>query len=177
MKRRKLFGLFGLGAITAIGGGSIWLSLPRDHPLLAFDLALETLGGLDLSSIQHTGDWELARIFNHLRQGVDFSIDGYPEEKSPLFQKTVGKLAFNVFQARGKMSHALNEVIPGEQVATTNLMTAEQARAELIKSLSAFQDHGGALQPHFAFGTLSKEQYAIAHVMHINNHMDELNVG
>ena len=67
------------------------------------DRAFQRLDGLDLSTIDSTGDWQLGRMFSHLAQGVEFSMTGYPIQKPKLFQATVGTVAFKVFEMRGKM--------------------------------------------------------------------------
>jgi hypothetical protein len=137
----------------------------------ALDIAFRRLDALDLSAIQSTGDWNLGRTFSHLAQGVEFSMTGYPEEKPRLFQMTAGKLAFTVFKLRGKMSHGLDEPIPGEVIGD---VTADAGLHRLVTSLEHFRDHTGPLRPHFAFGALGKDQFALAHLMHIENHLQEV---
>jgi hypothetical protein len=39
-----------------------------------------------------------------------------------------------------------------------------------------FQAYTGPLKPHFAYGDLSRSDYALAHVLHIANHQDEIAV-
>ncbi|MFK7875115.1 MAG: DUF1569 domain-containing protein, partial [Paracoccaceae bacterium] len=94
----------------------------------ALSIAFSRLEALDLQHIESTGDWELGRIFSHLAQGVEFSVHGYPQPKPKLFQATVGKLAFTVFDKRNRMSHALNQPIPGENIAP---LTADQGLQRL----------------------------------------------
>jgi hypothetical protein len=137
----------------------------------ALDTAFRRLDALDLSAIQSTGDWDLGRTFSHLAQGVEFSMTGYPEEKPRLFQMTAGKLAFTVFKLRGRMSHGLDEPIPGEVIGD---VSADEGLQRLWQSLEHFRDHTGALRPHFAFGALGKDQFALAHLMHIENHLEEV---
>ncbi len=140
----------------------------------ALDTAFRRLDELDLSAIQSTGDWDLGRTFSHLAQGVEFSMSGYPEEKPKLFQMTAGKLAFTVFKMRGRMSHGLDEPIPGEVIGD---VSADAGLHRLVRSLETFRDFNGALRPHFAFGALGKDQFALAHLMHIENHLEEVRLG
>jgi len=140
----------------------------------ALDTAFRRLDALDLTAIQSTGDWDLGRTFSHLAQGVEFSMTGYPAEKPKLFQMTAGKLAFTVFKLRGRMSHGLDEPIPGEVVGE---VSADAGLNRLVTSLEQFRDFDGALRPHFAFGSLGKDQFALAHLMHIENHLEEVRVG
>jgi len=116
MERRSSIKLLALGGIAlATAGGYHWLSKTRDHPQLAIDRTLERLDKLNVAELQGTGSWDVARTFNHLAQSID------PKMKSPVFQNTVGQLAFSVFQARGKMSHDLEEAIPGESIQESNV--------------------------------------------------------
>ncbi len=100
-------------------------------------------------------------------------MTGYPELKSGLFRHTLGRVAYNLFQTRGEMRHNRAEAIPGEVIEASN---PEVARQRLIASLTAFQTFVADLRPHFAYGTLPKEAYAKAHVMHINDHLPEFRV-
>ena len=97
---------------------------------------------------------------------------GYPEHKSWLFKHTVGSLAFAVFSGKGSMNHSLDEAIPGAPALLAQ-GDAEQALLRLRRALVDFRDYSGALQPHFAYGELTREEYEQAHVMHLNNHLDE----
>ncbi len=138
------------------------------------DTAFRRLDTLDLSAIGSTDNWGLGRTFSHLAQGVEFSMSGYPESRPRLFQMTAGKLAFAVFSLRGRMSHELDEVIPGEVVAE---VSPDEGLSRLWTSLAAFRDFDGPLRPHFAFGHLGKDRFARAHLLHVENHLDEVQGG
>ena len=86
-------------------------------------------------------------------------------------QRTVGKLAYRVFRARGAMRHGLDQVIPGEVVDEEG--ETQDAIRRLKSALLAFKGHDADLKPHFAYGALTKDEYAIAHILHINNHLEE----
>ena len=79
---------------------------------------------LDLSSMESTGDWGLGRTFNHLAQGVEFSMTGYPKPKPKLFQMTAGKLAF-----AGPMSDESGEEMQGMGMMVYRAASFEEARA------------------------------------------------
>ncbi len=174
-RRSAIKYLIGGSAIAAVGGGYHWLMKERDLSELAMDLMLERLNELDVTRIEKSGEWEVARTFNHLAQSVEFSLDGFPILKSPLFRNTAGQLAFSVFQANGRMTHGLDEAIPGEIIDGAG-SDPLQARQRLIAALARFESHAGQLQPHFAYGELDKTQYSIAHVMHISNHLEEFQI-
>jgi Protein of unknown function (DUF1569) len=44
-------------------------------------------------------------------------------------------------------------------------------------ALQRFDAHTQALKPHFAYGALSKSDYALAHVMHVNDHLSLVRMG
>jgi hypothetical protein len=125
------------------------------------------------SGWKSTGAWNLAQVFNHAAQSVEYSLRGFPEMKPGLFRHTVGTLAFTVFDARGAMSHGLAEPIPGAPVLAA-ADPLEPAIARLLKSLDEFEAHQGPLAPHFAYGALDKAQFTRAHLMHLANHWQEI---
>jgi len=137
----------------------------------------ECVGWLDAleaaPSVKTTGAWPLSTILDHLAQSIEMSIDGFPQPKSPLFQKTAGRTAFAVFRMKGRMSHGLDQPIPGAPSLSAGSDWKPSAQ-RLRRAISRFESHDGALQPHFAYGVLSKGDYALAHGMHIANHQDEI---
>jgi hypothetical protein len=122
---------------------------------------------------KHTGSWTLAQMLNHAAQSIDYSIDGFPEMKSALFRGAVGSVAFAVFQARGRMSHTLDEPIPGAPALDAQA-PLEPAITRALAALRRFEAHSGALAPHFAYGALDKPQYTRAHLMHVANHWTQV---
>lgn len=150
--------------------------MPAIAPVaLSLDAALARLDELAGQSLSSAGEWAPAQVFAHLAQSVEYSMGGFPKHKPMAFKLTAGALAFKVFRRRGRMSHPLAEAIPGapslaqEQDPGFSLLRLRQA-------LTAFAAHREPLKPHFAFGHLSKSDYAIAHVLHLNNHLSELSV-
>lgn len=174
MNRRK----FILGAIASgafVGSGSVWLAIDENQEPLDIDFALSKLSHLMEQNPTATGEWNLYQIFIHCAQSVEYSMSGYPEHKSDLFKSTLGKTAFSLFSAKRKMTHALNEAIPG----APNFPRAENISAAFERfkqSLIDFKHYEGILAPHFAYGQLSKLQYEAAHVMHFNNHLLEIEI-
>ncbi len=134
--------------------------------------AMSAIEGL-AKGYKHTGEWTLAQMLNHAAQSIDCSIDGFPEMKSALFRSAIGSVAFAVFQARGKMTHALAEPLPGAPVLDASA-PLEPAIARAQAALRRFEAHTGALAPHFAYGALDKAQYTRAHLLHLANHWAEV---
>lgn len=120
-----------------------------------------------------TAGWPLSQVLQHAAQSIEYSLDGFPEPKSALFQGTVGKGAWSVFNARGRMSHSLTEPIPGAP-ALDAALPLERASTRLLAAIERFERHAGALQPHFAYGALDKRAYTRAHLMHLANHWTEV---
>lgn len=143
------------------------------HPFSTIDQAVGALQALPLASARATGAWTLPQVLVHLAQSVEFSMVGFPEMKPAIFRATLGRAAFAVFDARGAMSHPLDQPIPGA-AALAEERDLPAARARLVAALQAFQSHTGPLQPHFAYGELDPAAYARAHLMHLGQHWSEI---
>lgn len=158
-----------------------WVFLPgasiADTPKVqSLDDVMRWLDRLERATqVQSTTDWKMSAVLEHMAQSVDMSMDGFPESKSALFQSTLGTAAFAVFRLRGKMSHGLTEPIPGAPA----LPQSEDFKPGIVRLRSAvkrFQAYAGPLKPHFAYGALSRADFALAHTLHIANHQDEITV-
>jgi hypothetical protein len=173
MRRRNV--LIAGATVVATAGTAGWIALPKGTRELTIASASNQLAKFKGAKIKHTGGWTPAQVFEHLAQSVDYSMTGFPESKSALFQSTAGAAAFTVFQAKGAMKHGLTEAIPGAPALATN-GDQDAALDRLLKSLNAFDAFNGTLKPHFAYGTLDKTSYAAAHAMHVFNHLTEFSV-
>nr|WP_316641019.1 DUF1569 domain-containing protein [uncultured Roseateles sp.] len=166
MKRRHF-----LASPALLLPGWIRADTPKVQTL---DQALLWLSGLENAvSARTTGTWPLGAVLDHLAQSIEMSLHGYPQPNSALFQHTAGAAAFAVFKWRGKMSHRLDEPIPGAPPLPMQgdwKIGAERLR----RAINGFEAHTGPLKPHFAYGALSKADFAAAHSMHIANHQDEV---
>ena len=131
------------------------------------------LDRLERSRPRATGAWPLSSVLDHLAQSIEMSMDGFPQPRGALFQKTAGTAAFAVFKWRGRMSHGLAEPIPGAPGLRAGA-DWRPAAARLRQAIARFDSHAAKLQPHFAYGDLSKSDYAVAHALHIANHQDEI---
>ena len=131
------------------------------------------LGLRDSAPTLANPQWNLAQMLQHAAQSVEFSLQGFPAPKPAWFQATLGRAAFAVFDARGAMTHSLEEPIPGAPA-----LDAAQALGlsvqRLLDAMDAFDAHSGPLRPHFAYGELTREQYRRAHLMHLANHWQQL---
>lgn len=170
MQRRQFLKLGALGGVAAAGTGFWALSTCAPPGELSLQGAQRVLAGLAGKQLHSLKGWSPAEVFNHCAQSIEYSISGYPELKPGWFRHSVGPLAFGVFAARGAMRHPLDEAIPG---ATPLQLPVSQAEAllRLQRAFADFAAYRGELQPHFAYGALSRGDYAQAHVLHLYNHL------
>lgn len=172
MKRRDF--LVTGAALAGIQAVPAWADTPTVRSLddaKAWTLRLE-----QSAKAQSTGAWPLVAMLEHMAQSVEMSMTGFPQAKPAIFQGTAGAAAFAFFRWRGRMSHSLSEPIPGAPALATS-GDWRAAAGRLRNAIVRFERHQGPLKPHFAYGVLSKTDFAIAHVLHIANHQDEVALG
>src|SRR5690606_32815394 len=153
---RRRFLLTG-AALGAAGLGAGCLSSQAADRALSFstfdDALLEMERLHRLSPRSQSAQWNWAQTLVHCAQSIEFSLYGYPQARSALFQRTVGKAAFEVFAWRGRMSHDLSEPIPGA-AALASEADPQASLQRLHAVVAEFRQHTGALQPHFAYNAL-----------------------
>jgi len=71
------------------------------------------------------------------------------------------------------MSHDLAEPIPGAPALGAGA-DWKPAALRLRQAIVRFNEYSGPLKRHFAYGALSKPEFALAHSLHIANHQDEI---
>ncbi|MBI4818501.1 MAG: DUF1569 domain-containing protein [Deltaproteobacteria bacterium] len=106
----------------------------------------------------------------HCAQSIELSISGFPQLRGLVVRRLVGPLVFRRFARRGFMKHALKAQIPGAAEIDPNT-TVEAGRARLEAAIEAFRAHDGTLAEHFAYGRLSRDEYELAHSMHVADHL------
>lgn len=167
--------VIGVG-IGVTGAGYFALSGEGNDGPLTLEVAIKQLDNLSGKTLSSSGDWDPAQIFNHCAQSVEMSMSGYAEHKSQWFKNTAGQLAFSLFSLKGSMLHGLSDPIPGAPLLPP-LQPVQSALARLRTSLIDFSQYNGEPAAHFAYGQLSKQQYILAHVMHLNNHFQQIIIG
>ena len=142
------------------------------------DLAhtMRTFERLREAPLHTRSGWDLAHVLHHSAQSIEYSLNGFPQMKPAWFRASLGAMAFAVFSARGKMSHGLEEPIPGAPVIASG-QPLNAAVVHLMDVLNRFERHSSALAPHFAYGALSKSEYTRAHLMHLANHWELVDAG
>jgi len=173
-ERRRSLRLLGAGIATATLAAPVVVSAVHPAPLreprfASVNDALRTLGALKAEPARMAGAWDLPHVLHHVAQSIEFSLTAFPRPKPAWFQATLGSYAFALFDARGQMTHGLDEPVPGAaDIAQGQALVPAVDHA--IAALQAFERHTGALAPHFAYGSLDKPAYARAHLMHLANH-------
>ncbi|WP_428420550.1 DUF1569 domain-containing protein [Methylibium sp.] len=119
-----------------------------------------------------SGAWSLSQALQHLAQSIEGSLAGYPQSKPAWFTRTLGAAAHAVFDARGRMTHSLDEPIPGAAPLDA-AWPPDVAALRLLRAMDAFEVHTGPLAPHFAYGALDKPAYQRAHLMHLADHWQQ----
>ena len=142
----------------------------------SLDQALRELDRLTQApTLKSATAWTLPQTLVHCAQSIEYSITGFPQSKSPLFQSTAGSLAFKAFSWRGRMRHDLAEPIPGAPALAADIAAAT-ALARLRQAIVDFHQTSQPLRPHFAYGDLSKAEYEQAHAMHLANHFSAFDI-
>ena len=170
MKKRTL--LTGAVAVTALAAAGLAYRKSTVE-ITSVERMLTLLDSLKSRPLVAKSGWSSYKVFVHLAQSIQYSMTGYPELKSEVFQHTAGSAAFYAFSVAGAMRHNLTEPIPGAP-AIADDGNVNEAIDQVIAALRQFQAYRGQLQPHFAYGLLSKTEFAQAHVMHIENHLLEM---
>ncbi|HYV44655.1 MAG TPA: DUF1569 domain-containing protein [Myxococcaceae bacterium] len=116
-----------------------------------------------------TGGWTVPQMLAHCAQSIDYSVQGYPTDRSALFRRTIGPLALKRFLSKGEMSHDLQAAIPGAPPLPDG--TLQEGIARLRDAMARFQAHPGQLAHHFAYGPVTREHYEKVHAMHVANHL------
>jgi hypothetical protein len=171
MKKRTL--LTSAVAVTALAAAGLATYRKSTVEITSVERMLTLLDSLKSRQLVAKSGWSPYKVFVHLAQSIQYSMSGYPELKSEVFQHTAGSAAFYAFSVAGAMRHNLTEPIPGAP-AIADDGNVNQAIDLVITALQQFQAYSGLLQPHFAYGLLSKTEFANAHVMHIENHLLEM---
>ena len=167
MKRRAL-----LACTAALGAAGLAGCAPRAVDRFAsWSEARHAVAALAVPGAHWRSNqgWSLSQTLQHLAQSIEGSMAGYPQPKSRLFVATVGAAAHAVFDLRGRMTHSLDDPIPGAPPLQAELPD-EAAVLRLLRAMDAFEAHTGPLAPHFAYGPLDKPAYARAHQMHLAEH-------
>ena len=175
MNRRRWLLATGAGLTGTLAGATWWLR-GEPAPIAGFnDLAAAREW---LQRVRHAGvvasltAWSPAQVVEHLAQSIEYSMIGYPQAKPAWFQASLGRLAGAAFQRAGAMQHDLEAPIPGAPTLAAALLAPACDR--LQAALDGFEAHTGLLQPHFAYGVLSRDAYLRAHLMPIADHAAKL---
>jgi len=170
--RRRVLAI--TGAATLIAAGADPAQASKAEHVYAFRTLSQAMNEVhalaQARSLQSQTEWTWAQTLVHAAQSIEYSMTGYPQERSVVFQRTLGAAAFAVFEWRGRMSHSLVEPIPGAP-GLDSAKNASLALERLELAVGRFQAWTGLLRPHFAYGALSKPAFEHAHAMHLADHL------
>ncbi|MDQ3262735.1 MAG: DUF1569 domain-containing protein [Myxococcota bacterium] len=180
-RKRLLLGMAAtaVGALGVRTAAASALSYPEGAPgqRLRFQSLAEALTEVKARAssptLRTSGAWNWAQILEHCAQSIEYSLTGYPENKSAVIRRTVGPLVHAHFAHQGYMKHALTAAIPGAPPLALP-GAPELALARLEKAISDFQARTEPLAPHFVYGELSKPEYDRVQAMHLANHLSEV---
>lgn len=169
MNRRQFLTTAAWSPVVLVLGAKFIATL-RPYSLQDMLTKLRAFNPEQLASV---GSWNASQILQHCAQSIRYSISGYPQHYSAVFQNTAGKLALNLFAASGRMHHPLDEEIPGAPELVPELPN-DLAIRELMYEIQQFINWQGEMAPHFAYGSLSKAQYYSVHYLHLDSHLAQL---
>lgn len=131
---------------------------------------LKAIEQIEQGGFKLHGTWDATQHIDHCAQAIQFSMVGYPILKPAILRKTIGKLAFHIFNLRGHMSHHTQQITPGAiPTESNNLMDSIK-----IYKQSALQllNWNKPLYPHEFYGQLTKKNHIKAHTLHFANHFE-----
>ena len=120
-----------------------------------------------------TGNWSLAKILEHVAQGMEFGVDGFPPQmRARLVVRLLCRYVFKArimregmkpgFQLRGAAKQAL--------VDNAGRLDAHKALDRLVRAVERLKAAERSAD-HFAFGPLSKDEAVLLHRRHAELHM------
>ena len=112
---------------------------------------------------------ELAWALAHCAQSIEYSLTGYPKLRSGLFRATIGPIVKKKFIRANRMSHDVKAPVAGAPALDGSDGAA--AKARLVAAVAAFEAHDGPLAPHLAYGACTKDEYAVLHRLHVEDHL------
>lgn len=174
---RKSFLKLTAGVAVASTVGTTLTGCGASGRQLMFSSIDEVLAELDLmeanlDTLVMDQPFSLFQALTHMAQSMEYSMTGYPQLDSP-FTQSIKKIGFGVFKSQGFMSHNLGAPVPGAPEIPEE-GSLEDAFLRLRNACGDFQNYTGALHPHFSYGTLSYEDWELAHSFHCANHFSNL---
>jgi hypothetical protein len=127
---------------------------------------------LRTSGYERAGNWDLARVCNHLAIVMEMSLDGFPMRPFPRLVRWAARCLFlgsilrhQVFRWQIPAPHF---TLPPD--THDDWAAVERLRAALDRLLS----HAGPMQPSPVFGQLSAAEWWELHLWHCEHHFSFL---
>ncbi|MDX1957610.1 MAG: DUF1569 domain-containing protein [Leptospiraceae bacterium] len=150
--------------------------LIREVKLSSLEEARKELESISkIKSVTTTGKWDVGQVFEHCAQSIEYSLVGYPENRSYFFRRTIGRVVLNKFLSQGYMSHNLNDPIPGAPELNSS-KDFHSGLERLLRAIDSFESFRGEPKIHFVYDSVSKSDYGKIHAMHIANHLQAISL-
>lgn len=135
----------------------------------SIDAVAEDVDRLRCDGYVRLGNWDLARICEHLATLMRFSLEGFPFHFPWILRRVVGPLVIKPWMLRTRRFPSGVDA-PKEMVPTGQL--GEEQAVEAFKAmLWRVRDHRGEFQPSPLLGPLTPEQWRQIHMIHAAHHL------
>lgn len=116
------------------------------------------------------GNWSLGQICNHLAQGIDNSIDGFPAAARPpwILQKTLGRFVLRRTLRTGVFMEGMRAPVECQPRAGVDATAELEA---LRKAVQRFLEYSGPLAEHPLSGPVKREVWERFHCIHCSHHL------
>lgn len=171
LKRTGRTVLLMTAAGTIVSTANCGASLAQSLRFANLDEAMKAVDALfQKGKIETHGPWNVPQILTHLAQSIEYSMTGFPENKSVVIRKTIGRLVLGHFLSQGYMTHNLSDPIPGAPPLDESL-SMQVGADRLRKAIADFRTFQGELKIHFVYDKVTHDEYDRVQAMHIANHL------
>jgi hypothetical protein len=149
----------------------------RSLTFLTLDDAVRDADTLLVRGYDRVGQWDLGQVCRHLALWLSYPVEGFP--KAPLllkpffwaFRKTLAPGVFRKALASGTMKAGLTTIPqsvpkPGDDTVL--------AVAAFRNAVARWTNHTGPVHPSPLFGSVSREHWTQAHLIHSAHHLSFL---
>ena len=114
------------------------------------------------------GQWSLGMMCQHLCRAFELSMEGFPEQASWIYRRTVGVVARQVVLRVGWIPRGVKA--PGMRLMKDHFDPALEAE-RLAEAIERFSAYSGKLAEHPMLGRFSKKQWVRFHCVHCAHHL------
>ncbi|MCC5828489.1 MAG: DUF1569 domain-containing protein [Phycisphaeraceae bacterium] len=149
-------------------------STPKFHDLGELKRFIrDRLGRCDPSGLTVTGRWTPGQILHHLAAGFDRTMRGGPGRRGWLARLRRLPIRWLVLKRGIPAGRSIPSAVAAELTPPPQAnFTAERSR--LLRSIEAFEAHGGDLPVHPVVGPLTKAEWTEFHLRHCELHLGHI---